>query len=311
MSLTARPYRPDEAATWDAFIRASRNGTFLFERGYMDYHADRFTDASLVVVDEGRWRAVLPASRAEGVRSSHGGLTYGGLVLADDMGLAEAEAALGAVCTAAAAEGDSRLIYKTVPAIYHRAPAEEDRWALARAGARLIRRDALTVISPGAPEPSRMRRRNIAKAEGAGVEIGYSDDWSAFWAVLEERLGEAHGVAPVHSLAEITMLAGRFPQNIRLLAATRGAEMLGGMVLYATPTALHSQYTAGNAVARETRALDLLHAEAIGLAHEAGQVLDLGISSEEGGRVLNAGLQGYKESFGARAVMHDIYEVAL
>ena len=33
---------------WDDFVRDSRNGTFLFMRGYMDYHADRFADFSLM-----------------------------------------------------------------------------------------------------------------------------------------------------------------------------------------------------------------------------------------------------------------------
>ena len=38
---------------WDDFVRDSRNGTFLFMRGYMDYHADRFADFSLMAYRDG------------------------------------------------------------------------------------------------------------------------------------------------------------------------------------------------------------------------------------------------------------------
>ena len=43
------------AREWDAFVGASKNGTFLLTRPYMDYHADRFTDHSLIARgDDGR-----------------------------------------------------------------------------------------------------------------------------------------------------------------------------------------------------------------------------------------------------------------
>ena len=42
-------YTPGKASEWDAFVRKSKNATFLFYRGYMDYHADRFEDFSLML----------------------------------------------------------------------------------------------------------------------------------------------------------------------------------------------------------------------------------------------------------------------
>jgi hypothetical protein len=74
-------YTPALQTLWDDFVRSSKNGTFLLERGYMDYHADRFADHSLLVRDdEGTLLAVLPTN-ADGPRlASHGGLTYGGFI---------------------------------------------------------------------------------------------------------------------------------------------------------------------------------------------------------------------------------------
>ena len=65
------------AHEWDAFVGASKNGTFLLTRPYMDYHADRFPDRSLVIRHtDRRIAALLPATvGGPGVISSHAGLT--------------------------------------------------------------------------------------------------------------------------------------------------------------------------------------------------------------------------------------------
>ena len=44
--IAVRPYTPDEAECWNELVAQSRNGTFLFDRRYMDYHSDRFADHS-------------------------------------------------------------------------------------------------------------------------------------------------------------------------------------------------------------------------------------------------------------------------
>ena len=81
--MTIERYTPAHAAEWDAFVDASRNGTFLHRRGYMDYHAHRFADHSLMARDHaGRLLAVLPAHTSGTVLASHNGLSYGGWLMA-------------------------------------------------------------------------------------------------------------------------------------------------------------------------------------------------------------------------------------
>lgn len=46
--MTIKRYTSDDMPLWDTFVKASRNGTFLHERSYMDYHSDRFDDYSLM-----------------------------------------------------------------------------------------------------------------------------------------------------------------------------------------------------------------------------------------------------------------------
>ena len=75
-------YSADKADEWNAFVAASKNGTFLFDRRYMDYHSDRFLDHSLMFYEKGRLYAVMPANDDKhGTLFSHQGLTYGGLIM--------------------------------------------------------------------------------------------------------------------------------------------------------------------------------------------------------------------------------------
>lgn len=78
--FSVRPYLPGDGPAWDALVASSRNGNVLHRRGYMDYHADRFVDASLLIERGGEVVAVLPANVEGDCVSSHAGLTYAGLL---------------------------------------------------------------------------------------------------------------------------------------------------------------------------------------------------------------------------------------
>lgn len=306
-------YEPRMAADWDAFVRSSRNGTFLFERGYMDYHADRFRDHSLVVRQEDEWLAVLPA-HANGNRiASHDGLSYGGLVIGPRMKSPLFLHMFEAVLLHLQQVGLATLDYKTVPHIYHRQPAEEDRYALFLAGAMLTRRDVLSVVSLGDRLPYQHRReRGIKKARMAGVMVRPESDFREYWSLLATTLDERFGAIPVHSLDEIHCLRERFPSNIFLHTARSAAgELLAGVVTYRSDRAIHAQYIAASPSGRDSHALDFLFDELLGDVSHDCWYFDFGSSHEEAGRVINEGLIDQKEGFGARSVVHDRYRIDL
>ena len=78
--IIIRRYNPNDDVAWDTFVDTSKNGTFMLKRGYMDYHADRFEDYSLMFYNDEKLIALLPASIHGSELRSHGGLTYGGFV---------------------------------------------------------------------------------------------------------------------------------------------------------------------------------------------------------------------------------------
>lgn len=49
--IEIRRYDSSMKEVWNSFIEASKNATFLFNRNYMEYHADRFEDHSLIFLE--------------------------------------------------------------------------------------------------------------------------------------------------------------------------------------------------------------------------------------------------------------------
>jgi Acetyltransferase (GNAT) domain len=309
----ARPYAASDRPAWDAFVRSARNGVFLFERAYLDYHAARYQDASLMLSDEsGQIAALLPAQREADNVVSHGGLSFGGLVMHPRGGASAVLGLFEAVVDALRHQGTRHLIYRPVPHIYHRLPSEDDLYALHRLGARTVRVDLSTTIDLARRPPlSKGRRHALAKARRAGVEVHDHAGLPTFWRLLDAVLAQRHGVRPTHSLAEMEALVRALPGRIVFCGAWRGESLLGGTVLYRYDGVLHTQYLACDDEGRACGALDLVIEHALAHHAQGCRWLNFGISTAEQGRVLNTGLLAQKEMFGGRSTVLQTLELAL
>ena len=305
-------YTTGKQAEWDNFVNASRNGTFLHIRGYMDYHAHRFADHSLMFYRGTELIAILPAHTKEDSFCSHNGLTYGGLLLAHGTTTAEILCLFDKTKEYIQANTDAtKFIYKPTPHIYHSYPCEEDLYALFRSGATVAERKVSSAIPLGNPLPISGRRK-LTESVKSRLSIIEENDFTTFWNILGERLQSKYNTAPVHSIEEITMLKGRFPENIRLFCvADNNGNTLGGVVLFITDNVVHMQYSATTEEGRRISALDHLYEELINNRFTGKEYFDFGTSVEEGGRYLNNGLIAYKERLGGRAVVYDTYIIDL
>ena len=303
-------YTEAQKGNWDAFIEKARNATFLFKRDYMDYHADRFCDHSLMVYRKGKLYALLPANRQGDVLHSHQGLTYGGLVMSEKATAAGVMDAFRAIHERLKAEGIRKVVYKPLPCIYHRMPSQEDLYALFRlTNARIIGRNlSSTLCQESKLRFTESRKSGIRKALAHRIDVRQSDDYAAFWGILESNLLHKYGVKPVHSLEEIRLLAGRFPENIRLYLASQEGKALGGTVVYLAERVVHTQYISASPEGKAAGALDLLFDTLINREYTGVPVFDFGPSTEDMGRYLNESLIFQKESFGGRGMVYDIYE---
>jgi Acetyltransferase (GNAT) domain len=313
-----RSYGPADAQAWEDLIGRSCNGTFMHTRRLISYHEDRFADLSLLLENHrGHVAGVFPAAEHPAdprMVVSHPGLTYGGVVHDGSVCGASMVGALESIAEHYRGLGYQKLRYKAVPAIYHSRPAEDDLYALYRLGARRFRSDLSATIdlaNRGRVTQRRVRSRKRALAEGVRTEESWADV-AAFWPVLEQNLTYRHGASPVHSLAEIQMLHDRFPEDVLLIAARIGAELVGGAVMFVAGPVMHMQYTATTDRGRATTATDPVMEHGIELGVKRGcRYFDFGVCTVDEGRSLDQDLYRFKVSFGAGGVVYDHYELDL
>ncbi len=312
MAIKIVKYQREHKGSWDEFIRRSKNGVFLFLRDYMEYHSDRFVDHSLLFYEAEDLVAVMPANMAQDEFISHGGLTFGGLVTNTRMKTALMLDLFDSLREYLISIGANRMVYKAIPHIYHQIPAEEDLYALFAHDARLFRRDVSSSILMSCRQRfSKGRRWLVKRARKLGLVVRQTDDFDTFMAIEEKLLREKYGIKPVHTPEELGLLAGRFPDNIKLFASYRDNEMLGGVVIYESPIVAHAQYISATDEGKDIGATDIIFDYLIMSYYKHVKYFDFGVSTEDEGRYLNKGLIRNKETYGARAVVHSHYEVDL
>jgi hypothetical protein len=305
------PYTQSRKAEWDAFIATSKNGSFLFQRDYMEYHADRFADASMMFADDaGDLVAVMPASIDGTHLVSHGGLTFGGIVSNRRMRAKTMLDVFEALTGHARRSGIATLTYKRVPYIYHDVPGDEDLYALFRCGARRTRCDLSVAIAQADRTPyTKGRKWAVNKSRKYGMTVSESDTIEAFMEMEAEHLQSKFGTKPVHSGAEMRLLASRFPSNIRLFTASLDNRLLAGLLVYESRHVAHAQYIGTTEEGRNLCALDAVVDHLLSTVYAGKRYFDFGTSNGQDGRYLNEGLIENKESYGARGVAHEFYEL--
>jgi hypothetical protein len=313
------PYTPAQAATWNALIAASTNGTFLFARTFLDYHQDRFEDHSWLVWQGATLRAVFVAAVARTTTEpttllAHPGLAYGGLVTVTGVKYAETAAMLELLRVAWRAVGFRQLLVRPVPRVFCRQFSENQVFWLHQQGAVLSNRELNSVLD--LTQPVRIgtwRRGNLRKARrhGVVVQLATNADYAPYWQLLTETLAEVHGRQPVHTLAEISGLRDQNPGHLELWGAWLGAELVAGVLVFQDQQQgfVHTQYIAGNAQGKQVGAVDAVLARIIEEKATHYRHLSFGISTVQG--VVNPGLLNQKEGFGATAELMETYRLEL
>lgn len=303
-------YTAERADEWNRFVAQSKNGTFLFDRRYMDYHSDRFEDFSLMFYLQGRLYGLMPANRKGNSFQTHGGLTYGGLVMDAKTTAALTVTLFAELNDYLRQQGFHHVFYKCIPWIYHQMAAEEDLYAMVRTcDPRLQERDLGTcIIQRTAIRWERVRRRALKRAEEAGIAVERSTDFAGFWQVLNDNLRQKYDSKPVHTLDEISLLASRFPENIVLYLARLGNEILAGMVLYVSKQVVRAQYSSATPLGKQLGAIDILYDRIIRQDYVAYPYFEFGTSAMPDSNAILEPLIFQKEGFGGRGICFDRYE---
>jgi hypothetical protein len=277
----------------------------------MEYHSDRFQDFSLMVYKKDKLIAVLPANKVDNSLYSHQGLTYGGFIYKKDFKSIDAIRCFKAILKFLNDRGIHDLTLKELPHIYLHNPTNNPlAYLLFKTNAELIRTDLHSVIDMKHKSYSNSRKEGVKRGVKANLRVEESDDFDSFWStILIPNLTSKHGVKPVHSLEEITLLKSRFKSNIRQFNVLLDNNIVGGTTIFETEQVAHCQYISGNADKNELGSLDFLHQHLIETVFENKGYFDFGTSNINEGQQINEGLLFWKEGFGARSIPQGFYVI--
>ncbi|HCQ12915.1 MAG TPA: GNAT family N-acetyltransferase [Flavobacterium sp.] len=306
-----RQYQTTDFEDWNAFVSVAKNATFLFHRNFLEYHKDRFEDYSLMVFDENKLVAVLPANRVEDTVFSHSGLTYGGLVLDQKAKLSTTISIFKSILEFLDKNGISKLNIKDIPSFYCNFFSNEIDYCLFVLQANLMRRDSLSVIDLSKPFAfSKDRKQCIKRGERNNLVVKEEPNFELFWnEILIPNMNNKHQAKPVHSLEEILLLHSYFSNNIRHFNVYQNDKIVAGTTVFVTDQVAHPQYISGNSDKNELGSLDFLYNHLITNVFKDKNFFDFGISNEEQGRKINKGLLFWKETFGTKTAVQSFYEV--
>lgn len=314
MKYTIKKYSQDDYSIWNDFVVQSKNATFLFHRDFMEYHKDRFEDFSLLVFEDEKLRAILPANKKENTVYSHQGLTYGGLVYLSKLKAEKVESILDEILLYLKENKIETFYYKPIPDFYFSGGNKEIDFFLLKRGAVLERKEMNLAINLMVPlKISKSKMKHFRRIENLDLDIFEEESFDPFWKkILEPRLAEKFDAKPVHSREEITLLKSKFPQKIRQYSAYRNDEIIAGITIFETNSVVKSQYGATSKIGEEFRALDFLFINLIHKYKRKGKrFFDMGIVDDENKSGYKSGLLTQKEELGCTVYNQDFYKIEI
>jgi hypothetical protein len=323
MELKIEIYREDHRQEWEQFVfNKAINATFLHSRAFYDHNASNATDdRSIVFLKGNKIIALFPANllQREGKNVLHSYLraTYGGIIISDEVSIAELEEMVSLLVQFARNENIHEIIIRQSFGIYHSRLCEEIGYLLWKNNFAIKSREfelAIDVENDFRANYNDSTSRSIKKAFKQGVVVTISEDIDAYWGILEANLKERYNTKPVHDIQEIRHLISKVgAEKVKLFAAYLNDKMIGGILAFiANKKVVHAQYIANDYAHQEYRPLNAIIDYMSQWSRENGyKYVNLGMASEPGGTEINAGLCRFKEGFGARGVLRETMHLTL
>ncbi len=321
MNLKVERFGEADTDWWDAYVWQADNGTIFHTRKFLSYHPkSRFKDHSLIFKRKNAVKAVLPAIEMEmdkdKVLYSHRGASYGGFVY-KDAGIRDAFDMVEALKTYAKAQGFTRILITLPPIVYMTRYSNYLDFAMLQNGFRYLKREISSVVQLPAsvedilPMFKSEARTATRKSIKSGIQVRRSEDFDTYYKILRRNLKLRHNVTPTHSLDELKYLAKLFPDRIHLWAAYLDGQMIAGVVNFiCTPRVVLAFYISDNKEYQQYRSLNNLFYRIFQWAVQAGyRFYDFGIFTVN--MDPNWGLGKFKETFGARGLFRDSFELLM
>lgn len=293
---------------WDAFISHAEVNSFLFYRDFMEYHNTRFEDYSLMIFQNHKLVAVIPANiDPKGCFHSHEGLSYGGVLFKKYAYFKTRLGVYTSIFNFLFDAGIGDVFIKSIPRCY--GFESSDHLFFKWLSTSLIRTEIYSYIPVGTyVKPNRGRLESVKKGFDLNLKLKEAENFTPFWnQILIPNLKNRYLVNPVHTVEEIKKLHNLFPDKIKLFEVYQDNRLRAGVVLFIHDKTVHTQYIASD-IDRDDGSLDYLIDQVI-KKYNSTKTFSFGTSSESHGELLNSGLLYWKESFRSVNDVQQFYHI--
>ena len=302
-------YNASKRKEWNDFLKLSKNGTFLLNRNFLEYHSEKFKDYSLMFYNNKTLVALLPLNINDNNLFSHGGLTYGGFIVSRNITTILMLDIFEKLISFLKESKIKKLVYKSIPHIYHKIPSEEESYCLFRYKFSLLKREISSSINMKTTNISGKKINGYRRGAKLGLKINETSDCSLIIKIINYTLNEKYNTKAVHTADELNFLKLKFKNEIKFLNLEINNEIEGGAILFLANDVVHAQYVTTSKKAKQSRGLDFI----VCYIHEQFRTqfkwFDFGISTEKNGLILNKNLIKSKEEFGLSGICYDTYEL--
>ncbi len=321
MHIEIEEYTERLDTEWESFVEQANNGTVFHLQRFLNYHPPgRFVNRHLLFRKNRKLVAVLPAIQREETGEmaliSHGGASYGGLVVREELGIKDTVSLAERLVEYLSQCDISRIVITQPPLIYYRLPNNYIDFALIHCGFTYLKRELTSVINLNYQDDILSTFKNesrtaVRKAQRLGVMVKETDDLKGFYQILKQNLKMRHNVNPTHSLDELLRLKQLLPDRVKQFSAYIKDTQIAGMTVFVcNPRVVLAFYISHREEYQSYRAVNLLFYEVIRWAVAQGyKFLDLGTFTLN--MVPNWGLGRFKENFGAKGYFRDVLQKRL
>ena len=304
-------YTPAHKVQWNNFIKTAKNSSFLHNRDFIGYHKDRFEDFSLLIFKDEKILAVVPANKENKTLYSHKGLTYGGIILTNDIGFKKVKFIFEAFLAFLEEHNFESLVIKCIPEFYTKLPSREVEHLMLTKGAKVISNELNYAVDYALADTMSRKKLRYFRNNKRDFSIKNAD-FQAFWEdILIPRLATRFHAEPVHALSEIQYLHKLFPDQIKQFNLYHDEKLLAGITVFINDKIAKAQYAATSPEGEKLRAMDQLFIFLIKKYRELNfKYFDLG-TVKGGKEPYNFGLIKQKEELGGVAFLQQTIKLKL
>ncbi len=328
MKLRITKYTDENMLLWDQFIENdSVNGTFLQQRNFLNYHkVGRFEDCSFIIYDKEMIIAVCPAcvlwESGRKVFYSHGGSTYGGIILHKRLlRIKNLKCVFEKIEEFLIEQKFEKCVLKLTMDLLCRCPQDIVKFYLTYSGYKEIKELNLYIDYSSYKKDildnfSKMKRRNVSKCLKSEIklrEIQDKAEISCLHKIITDNLLK-YQTCPVHTAEELSELRNRLGSHIEFYGAYFEGKLIAGTMVFIfhKTKCAHTQYLAADPEYSDMNAMTFIYYKMVELFMKRGfSFLSWGTVTEHGGKLINWGLANHKEEFGSTYLINSIFEKEL